>query len=144
MLGLDNAGKTTFLKRLNGEDTAEVAPTLGFNICSFAHGQFGLSFWDVGGQKSLRAFWRNYFEETDGLIWVVDSADQARLQVEKETTKKQKCYNLFKNSSLRRVLTSLLSLLLQRDCRLHRCWCLPTKEIWTRHSPWKNWQRSCD
>lgn len=36
--------------------------------------------WDVGGQKSLRSYWRNYFESTDGLIWVVDSADRARLQ----------------------------------------------------------------
>jgi ADP-ribosylation factor-like protein 2 len=33
----------------------------------------------VGGQKTLRPYWRNYFEKTDGLIWVVDSADLARL-----------------------------------------------------------------
>lgn len=36
--------------------------------------------WDVGGQKSLRSYWRNYFESTDGLVWVVDSADRRRLQ----------------------------------------------------------------
>lgn len=36
--------------------------------------------WDVGGQKSLRSYWRNYFECTDGLIWVVDSADKRRLE----------------------------------------------------------------
>ncbi len=35
--------------------------------------------WDVGGQKSLRSYWRNYFESTDGLIWVVDSADKIRM-----------------------------------------------------------------
>ncbi|KAH9363462.1 hypothetical protein HPB48_006005 [Haemaphysalis longicornis] len=40
---------------------------------------FRLNMWDVGGQKSLRAYWRNYFESTDGLIWVVDSADRRRL-----------------------------------------------------------------
>lgn len=33
----------------------------------------------MGGQKCLRSYWRNYFESTDGLIWVVDSADQLRL-----------------------------------------------------------------
>lgn len=33
----------------------------------------------MGGQKSLRSYWRNYFESTDGLIWVVDSADKRRL-----------------------------------------------------------------
>ena len=42
--------------------------------------RFKLNIWDVGGQKSLRSYWRNYFESTDGLIWVVDSADRMRLQ----------------------------------------------------------------
>jgi GTPase SAR1 family protein len=34
---------------------------------------------DVGGQKTLRTYWKNYFEKTDTLIWVVDSTDAARL-----------------------------------------------------------------
>ena len=38
-----------------------------------------MNIWDVGGQKSLRSYWRNYFESTDGLIWVVDCADKRRL-----------------------------------------------------------------
>ncbi|KAK2169610.1 hypothetical protein LSH36_8g01119 [Paralvinella palmiformis] len=41
---------------------------------------YKLNIWDVGGQKSLRSYWRNYFESTDGLIWVVDSADRRRMQ----------------------------------------------------------------
>lgn len=32
MLGLDNAGKTTILKKYNGEDISSISPTLGFNI----------------------------------------------------------------------------------------------------------------
>ena len=35
---------------------------------------------DVGGQKTLRTYWKNYFEKTDTLIWVVDSTDTARLE----------------------------------------------------------------
>ena len=35
--GLDNAGKTTILKKLNGEDVMSVSPTLGFNIKTFVH-----------------------------------------------------------------------------------------------------------
>ena len=35
--------------------------------------------WDVGGQQSLRSYWRNYFESTDGLAWVVDSSDRERV-----------------------------------------------------------------
>lgn len=30
--GLDNAGKTTILKKLAGEDISQISPTLGFNI----------------------------------------------------------------------------------------------------------------
>ena len=43
-----------------------------------------LNIWDVGGQKSLRAYWKNYYEETDGLVFVVDSCDRMRLQDCKE------------------------------------------------------------
>uniref|UniRef100_A0A8D2CWG5 ADP-ribosylation factor-like protein 2 n=1 Tax=Sciurus vulgaris TaxID=55149 RepID=A0A8D2CWG5_SCIVU len=80
MLGLDNAGKTTILKKFNGEDVDTISPTLGFNIKTLEHRGFKLNVWDVGGQKSLRSYWRNYFESTDGLIWVVDSADRQRMQ----------------------------------------------------------------
>jgi len=41
--------------------------------------RYRLNIWDVGGQKTLRSYWRNYFEATDGLVWVVDSADRCRL-----------------------------------------------------------------
>jgi len=34
----------------------------------------------VGGQKTLRTYWKNYFEKTDTLIWVVDATDRQRLE----------------------------------------------------------------
>ena len=43
-----------------------------------------MNLWDVGGQKSLRSYWRNYFESTDGLVWVVDAADRMRLDACKD------------------------------------------------------------
>eukprot|EP01147_Barroeca_monosierra_P000739 gene739-4031_t len=79
MLGLDNAGKTTILRKFNGDDISTIMPTLGFNIQSLEYQGYTLDFWDVGGQKSLRSYWRNYFEKTDGLIWVVDCCDKRRL-----------------------------------------------------------------
>merc|ERR1712110_1278078 len=79
ILGLDNAGKTTILKKFLGEDTSEIAPTLGFQIKTIEHRSFKLNIWDVGGQSTIRSYWRNYFEQTDGLVWVVDSADSFRL-----------------------------------------------------------------
>ena len=35
--------------------------------------------WDVGGQEKLRPLWRHYFNNTDGLIYVVDCADRDRI-----------------------------------------------------------------
>lgn len=67
------------MKRFNGESIDTISPTLGFNIKTLEHKGYTLNMWDVGGQKSLRSYWRNYFECTDGLIWVVDSADRLRL-----------------------------------------------------------------
>ena len=39
---------------------------------------------DVGGQRTLRPYWRNYFEQTDAIVWVVDSSDRMRMQDCKE------------------------------------------------------------
>ena len=99
MLGLDNAGmrqrrrvhalpvthtrfytgKTTIVKKFNNEDINTISPTLGFNIQSLQYKEYTLNIWDVGGQQTLRSYWRNYFEQTDALIWVVDSHDEARM-----------------------------------------------------------------
>jgi ADP-ribosylation factor-like protein 2 len=81
ILGLDNAGKTTVVKRLCGEPIDTIEPTLGFQIQTLPYKNLLLNLWDVGGQKSIRAYWRNYFEQTDGLIWVVDSSDLYRLEL---------------------------------------------------------------
>lgn len=35
---------------------------------------------DVGGQRTLRSYWKNYFEKTDALIWVVDATDRHRIE----------------------------------------------------------------
>ena len=81
ILGLDNAGKTTVVRKLMGAPIDEIEPTLGFTIQTMPHpAGYTLHVWDVGGQKSLRAYWRNYFEATDGLVWVVDSTDHRRLE----------------------------------------------------------------
>lgn len=78
-LGLDNAGKTTILKQLTDEDITMVSPTQGFHIRSLIHRGFKLNVWDIGGQRKIRPYWRNYFEAIDALVYVVDSADKDRL-----------------------------------------------------------------
>lgn len=68
------------MKKVCGEDVSEISPTVGFNIKTLDYCNYTLNLWDVGGQKSIRPFWRNYFESTDGIIWVVDSVDKFRLE----------------------------------------------------------------
>ncbi|XP_040937683.1 ADP-ribosylation factor-like protein 2 [Gossypium hirsutum] len=71
--------KTTIVLKINGEDTSVISPTLGFNIKTITYQKYTLNIWDVGGQRTIRSYWRNYFEQTDGLVWVVDSSDLRRL-----------------------------------------------------------------
>ncbi len=49
ILGLDNAGKTTILKKFNGEPIDKISPTLGFNIKTLHYEDYKLNVWDVGG-----------------------------------------------------------------------------------------------
>merc|ERR1712167_426713 len=84
VLGLDNSGKTTILKKLSDEDISHIMPTQGFNIKSLVHdsgnAKFKLNVWDIGGQKTIRPYWRNYFDQTDALVYVIDSSDRRRMQ----------------------------------------------------------------
>ena len=50
-LGLDNAGKTTILKKLSKEEIDHVMPTQGFNIKKLNIGDYSLNVWDIGGSR---------------------------------------------------------------------------------------------
>ncbi|CAF99187.1 unnamed protein product, partial [Tetraodon nigroviridis] len=80
LLGLDNAGKTTVLKQLAAENISHITPTQGFNLKSVESDGFKLNVWDIGGQRKIRPYWRNYFENTDVLIYVIDSSDTKRFE----------------------------------------------------------------
>ncbi len=80
VLGLDNSGKTTILKRLSDEEISHVMPTQGFNVKSLVQNDVTLNVWDIGGQKSIRPYWRNYFDHTDALVYVIDSSDKKRME----------------------------------------------------------------
>ena len=40
--------------------------------------------WDLGGQTSIRPYWRCYYPNTDAIIFVVDSCDTDRLNVARQ------------------------------------------------------------
>lgn len=80
ILGLDNAGKTTLLYRLHSPNAVvRTAPTIGFNVETLTVGNISMQAWDLGGQSSLRPYWRCYVAGTNAVIYVVDSCDRERL-----------------------------------------------------------------
>lgn len=79
MLGLDAAGKTTILYKLHIGEVLSTVPTIGFNVEKVQYKNVLFTVWDVGGQEKLRPLWRHYFNNTDGLIFVVDCRDRDRI-----------------------------------------------------------------
>uniref|UniRef100_A0A8C1I5X0 ADP-ribosylation factor 4-like n=1 Tax=Cyprinus carpio TaxID=7962 RepID=A0A8C1I5X0_CYPCA len=78
-LGLDAAGKTTILYKLKLGEIVTTIPTIGFNVETVEYKNICFTVWDVGGQDKIRPLWRHYFQNTQGLIFVVDSNDRERV-----------------------------------------------------------------
>ena len=85
MLGLDAAGKTTILYKLKLNETVSSIPTIGFNVETVTPVKnVTFTVWDVGGQDKIRPLWKHYFNNTEGLVYVVDSSDRARVAESKD------------------------------------------------------------
>merc|ERR1739841_107991 len=84
MVGLDAAGKTTILYKLKLGEIVTTIPTIGFNVETVEYKNISFTVWDVGGQDKIRPLWRHYFQNTQGLIFVVDSNDRDRAEDAKE------------------------------------------------------------
>nr|XP_022315502.1 ADP-ribosylation factor 3-like isoform X2 [Crassostrea virginica] len=85
MLGLDGAGKTSILYKVKLNENVHTLPTNGFNVETVSPVK-GVSFtvWDVGGQDKMRPLWKHYYQNTEGLIYVVDSSDRERIAESRE------------------------------------------------------------
>ena len=79
MVGLDAAGKTTILYKLKLGEVVTPIPTIGFNVEEVTYKNISFHVWDVGGQDKIRPLWRHYFQNTQGLIFVIDSNDRERV-----------------------------------------------------------------
>ncbi|KAM9821055.1 ADP-ribosylation factor-like protein 13B [Neosynchiropus ocellatus] len=85
MVGLDNAGKTATVRGIQGDDPQDVAPTVGFSKVDLKQGKFEVTIFDLGGGKRIRGIWKNYYSESHGVVFVVDSSDVQRIQETRET-----------------------------------------------------------
>ena len=84
MVGLDAAGKTTILYKLKLGEVVTTIPTIGFNVETVEYKNISFTVWDVGGQDKIRLLWRHYYQNTQGIIFVVDSNDRDRVDDAKE------------------------------------------------------------
>lgn len=84
ILGLDGAGKTTILYRLQVGEVVTTIPTIGFNVEQVTYKNLTFQVWDLGGQTSIRPYWRCYYSNTDAIIYVVDSSDRDRIGISKD------------------------------------------------------------
>lgn len=93
MVGLDAAGKTTILYKLKLGEVVTTIPTIGFNVETVEYKNINFTVWDVGGQNKIRPLWRHYYQNTQGVIFVVDSNDRERIDegsgVEADTAREE-------------------------------------------------------
>ena|SRR3989338_4480010 len=82
-LGLDSAGKSSCVYRLQLGNVVRTTPTVGFNLETLVYKNITFQVWDLGGQTGLRPYWRCYFAKTDAVVYVVDSTDKERMGVAK-------------------------------------------------------------
>jgi len=92
ILGLDDAGKTTYLEAVKAAmskdykrmDPSRITPTVGLNTGQVDATGISIQFWDLGGQAELQTLWDKYYSECHGVIYVIDSHDRDRIEESKE------------------------------------------------------------
>ena len=88
IVGLDASGKTQILYKLKLGETVSTIPTIGFNVETVVRKKVSFTLWDIGGQPKIRPLWRHYFQNTQVLIFVVDSSDRDRIDEAREELQK--------------------------------------------------------
>eukprot|EP01060_Flectonema_neradi_P036897 TRINITY_DN726_c2_g1_i1.p1 TRINITY_DN726_c2_g1~~TRINITY_DN726_c2_g1_i1.p1 ORF type:complete len:197 (+),score=30.00 TRINITY_DN726_c2_g1_i1:62-652(+) len=83
-LGLDNAGKTTLLKRMLDGKLAAPRPTIHPNCGEIAIGSLNLKTFDLGGHENARMLWDQYYTMVDGIVFLIDTQDDERFALAKE------------------------------------------------------------
>ncbi|KAJ3159765.1 ADP-ribosylation factor-like protein 6 [Geranomyces michiganensis] len=111
IIGLDNSGKTTLVANflhpttqpppppggiLHSDSNSNAAqpspppllppivPTVGFSLDRFNYQNLHITVFDMSGQGRYRPFWEKYYGDADGVVWVIDSSDTARISVARE------------------------------------------------------------
>ncbi|KAK4252370.1 P-loop containing nucleoside triphosphate hydrolase protein [Corynascus novoguineensis] len=93
LLGLDNAGKTTFHEQVKSifvpdgpAPNLKTVPTVGQNVSTIVLPDMYLKLWDVGGQLSLRKLWQSYYASCHAIVFIIDSTDIGDGSLERDSS----------------------------------------------------------
>ncbi|XP_059152956.1 ADP-ribosylation factor-like protein 15 [Physella acuta] len=83
-IGLENAGKSSVLATLSGDDLHKIEPTIGFSIKAILFEDCILDVKELGGGDKVRPYWDRYYQVFQGMIFVLDSSSaDEKLQLAK-------------------------------------------------------------
>jgi len=86
LFGIDDVGKTSFIRRLKTGQFSEnfYTPTKKFNIEYLQEEDGQLAIWDMPGNLVLRKNWLNGIQDSNILIYMIDIANQRSFKESKE------------------------------------------------------------
>lgn len=101
VLGLSGSGKSTIMSRFSRVEPiarGETKPTEGFSVKCLQVNGMSLNIWEIGGADHVRMYWTNFLQDTDVLVFVVDSTDEMKFP-----TAFDELHRLLGDERLRRV-----------------------------------------
>ncbi|KAK6352855.1 ubiquitinyl hydrolase 1 [Orbilia brochopaga] len=76
LIGIDSAGKTTFLYKCVLGEIVTTIPTIGFNVETVKVDDHDITFWDIGGCDKIRPLVRHYFSPGMAMLFVLNIHDE--------------------------------------------------------------------
>ncbi|XP_010126143.1 PREDICTED: ADP-ribosylation factor-like protein 15, partial [Chlamydotis macqueenii] len=73
-IGLTGSGKTSLLSQLCSESPENIVATTGFSIKAVPFQNAILNVKELGGADNIRKYWSRYYQGSQGVIFVLDSA----------------------------------------------------------------------
>ncbi|XP_038258950.1 ADP-ribosylation factor-like protein 15 isoform X1 [Dermochelys coriacea] len=73
-IGLTGSGKTSLLSQLCSESPENIVSTTGFSIKAVPFQNAVLNVKELGGADTIRKYWSRYYQGSQGVIFVLDSA----------------------------------------------------------------------
>lgn len=88
VIGLDRSGKSALISQLLNLPIEEDMPTQGSRLSMAEIGGKAYSIWEVGGDEKYRKTWTHFVQDTNLVMFVVDSTDKNRFQLASYELKK--------------------------------------------------------